>query len=203
MGTLAWLLPLGVLWVLAVRFFWKAGAWLPYYVAGAAGCAILLVVALRDVVPGEDLIRVATAEAVHRVSWLLGVRTTLGSSEAGDLMVVGVPHNNEWTLLSIGIECSGLLEMAALFGLVAFFPALPAAKRIRVLLIALGLTFVANIVRMLVIVAAVGYGGQDALDIAHVVFGRAVFFFLAIAIYWFAITKPTLTTVGARLREAR
>ncbi len=49
---------------------------------------------------------------------------------------------------------------------------------------------------------AVAYGGQSTLDIAHVVFGRAVFFVLAIGIYWFAITRPTLDTVGARLRGA-
>ena len=202
MVTLAWLLPACIAWAVAVRFFWKAGAWLPYFVVGAAGCAFLLVVAMRDVIPGEDVIRITTAEAVHRLSWLLGVRTTLGTADAGDLMIVGVPHHNEWTLLSIGIECSGLLELSALFGLVAFFPALAPAKRMRVLLIALGLTFVANIVRMLVIVLAVAYGGQATLEVAHVVLGRAVFFGLAIGIYWFAITKPTLNAVSARLKGA-
>lgn len=202
MVTLAWLLPTCVVWAAAVRFFWKAGAWLPYFVAGAAGSAFLLVVAMRDVLPGEDLLRAATAWAVHHSAWFLGVKTTLSSADAGDLLVVGVPHHNEWTLLSIGVECSGLLELATLFGLVAFFPALPAVSRIKVLVAALLLTFVANVVRMLVIVLAVAYGGQATLEVAHVVLGRAVFFTLAIGIYWFAITKPTLRTVAARLKEA-
>lgn len=203
MVTLAWLLPTVVVWAVAVRFFWKAGAWLPYFVAGAAGSAFIVVVAMRDVIPGEDWLRVATAQAVHYGALLLGVQTTLANAEAGDLMVVGVPHHNEWTLLSIGIECSGLLELATLFGLGAFFPALSWRGRLAVLGAALVLTFLANIVRMLVIVLAVAYAGQSTLEIAHVVLGRAVFFALAIGIYWFAITKPTLRTVAARLKEAR
>ena len=203
MVTLAWLLPISVTWIVAVRFFWKAGAWLPYFVVGATGCAFLLILAMRDVLPGEEWLRVATAFLVDHGAWALGVKTTVTSADPGQLLVVGVPHRNEWTLLSIGIECSGLLELATLFGLVAFFPALPPGKRVMVLGAALVLTFLANVVRMLVIVLAVAYGGQATLDIAHVVLGRLVFFVLAIGIYWFAITKPTLATVATRLREAR
>lgn len=201
MTTLAWFVPAVIAWALAVRFFWKAGAWLPYFILGAAGGAVLAVVAARDLLPGELAIRVATAHAVHAVSWLLGIRTELFDDRAGELLVIGVPHHQEWTRLSIGIECSGLLELAALMGLVLFYPALPKGRRLLVLLAALGLTFIANVVRMLVIVGAVAYGGQDWLDIAHVVFGRAVFFLLAIGIYWFAITRPTLRVVYAQLRE--
>lgn len=198
------LLLLGIaVWVVVVRFFWRAGAWLPYFGAGAAGCAFILVVLLRDFLPGETVLRVATANAVNSVAWALGVHTRVTAADPGDLLVVGVPHHNEWTMLSIGIECSGLLEIATLFGLVLFFPALPLPKRLLVLAAAMGLTFAANIVRMLVIVMAVAYGGQSTLEIAHVVLGRAVFFVLAIGIYWFAITRPTLNAVGARLREAR
>ncbi|MEO8538628.1 MAG: archaeosortase/exosortase family protein [bacterium] len=203
MGALALLIGIGALWAVAVRFFWKAGAWLPYFVAGAAGCAFLIVVGLREVVPGETVLRAATAVSVNQTAWLLGIHTRVTTANPGDLLVVGVPYHNEWTMLSIGIECSGLLELATLFGLIIFFPALPFPKRLRVLVIALGLTFLANVVRMIVIVLAVAYGGQSTLEIAHVVLGRLVFFVLAIGIYWFAITRPTLSAVSARLKEAR
>jgi exosortase family protein XrtG len=199
--ALIWYLPAVVGWALATRFFWRAGAWLPYYVVGAAGGAVLAVVAARELVPGELAIRVATAYAVHHLSWLLGIHTELFDDRAGELLVVGVPHHQEWTRLTIGIECSGLLELAALMGLVVFYPALPKARRLLVLAVALGLTFAANVLRMLVIIGAVGYGGQGWLDVAHVVFGRAVFFALAVAVYWFAVTRPTLRVVYARLRE--
>lgn len=203
MAGVALLIGGAACWAVIVRFFWKAGAWLPYFVAGAAGCAFLLLLLLRDFLPGETLLRAATAGSVNCVAWTLGVHTRVSAANPGDLLVIGVPHHNEWTLLSIGIECSGLLEICTLFGLVLFFPALPMPKRLLVLAAAIGLTFAANIVRMLVIVMAVAYGGQSSLEIAHVVLGRAVFFVLAVGIYWFAITRPTLNAVGARLREAR
>jgi exosortase family protein XrtG len=203
MVALAWLIPAMVVWAFAVRFFWRAGAWLPYFVLGSAGAAFLLIVGLREVVPGEDVLRAATAFMVDKTAWMLGVKTTVTDASSGDLLVVGVPHHNEWTLLTIGIECSGLLELATLFGLVAFFPALRPAKRIRVLGLALALTFLANVVRMLVIVLALAYGGQAMLDVAHVVLGRLVFFVLAIGIYWFAITRPTIHAVSSRLRVAQ
>lgn len=203
MGTLAWLIPVAAVWAFGVRFFWRAGAWLPYFILGSAGAAFLLVIAMREVLPGEDLLRAATAMVVDQTAWLMGVQTAVTDPASGDLLVIGVPYRNEWTLLTIGIECSGLLELATLCGLVLFFPALPPAKRVRVLGIALVLTFLANVVRMLVIVLALAYGGQGTLDVAHVVLGRFVFFVLAIGIYWFAITRPTLDAVSARLREAR
>lgn len=201
MTVLAWYAAALIVWGGAVWFFWRAGAWLLYFVLGAAGFAVLAVVGMRELVPGELAVRVATAHAVHGLSWLLGIRTALFDDRAGELLVIGVPHHQEWTRLSIGIECSGLLETAALMGLGLFYPALPPGKRLLVLAAALAMTFAANVVRMLVIVGAVAYAGQDALDVAHVVFGRAVFFVLAIGIYWFAITRPTLRVVYARLRE--
>ncbi len=128
MVALAWLTPTAIAWGFSVRFFWKAGAWLPYFVLGSAGAAFLLIVGMREVVPGEDMLRAATAFMVDRTAWVAGVHTTVTDASSGDLLVVGVPHHNEWTLLTIGIECSGLLELATLFGLVAFFPALNRAS---------------------------------------------------------------------------
>lgn len=190
-------------WAALVWFFWRARAWLPYFVLGAAGSTFLIVVAARSFLPLEEWLRIATAHSVSFTGGLVGLRTSVSNVDSGDLLVIGVPHHNQWTMLTIGIECSGLLEAATLIGLVAFLPVRSLAGRIVACFVALLATFAANVVRMLVIVAALGYGGQSTLNIAHVVLGRAVFFFLAIAIFWFVVTRPTLTAVSARLREAR
>ncbi len=199
MAVLLVILGVTLAWAGLVWFFWRAGAWLPYYVIGAAGCAVLIVIAGRELVPLESWVRQGTANGVHLLAPAVGVHTTLRAVDPGELLVVGVPHHTEWTLLSVGLESSGLLECAALVGLVAFFPAQPIRQRAITLLIALALTFAANIVRVLFIVAAVAYGGQDMLDVAHVVLGRIVFFVFAIGIYWYAVTRPALRTVGKRL----
>jgi exosortase family protein XrtG len=189
-------------WAGAVTFFWRARAWLPYYILGAAGCAVLVVIGSREFLPIESIIRQATAHSVDMVAPLLGVNTTLEHVDPGSLMVIGVPHQQEWTVLAVGLESSGLLEAAALLGIVAFFPAQTASSRIVTIVIALALTFLANVFRVLIIVATVGYLGQGYLDFAHVVVGRAVFFIMAIGIFWFAITAPTLRRVNQRLSEA-
>ncbi|MEO9255651.1 MAG: archaeosortase/exosortase family protein [Tepidiformaceae bacterium] len=201
--TLIWLVPAALAWAAITWFFWRAGAWLLYFVVGSTGLALLAVVAARDVIPLEFLLRVSTAHAVNATAGAFGLNTSVSTADAGSLLVVGVPHHNEWTMLSIGLECSGLLESAALAGLIVFYPAQSLRRRGLILVIALAATFAANIVRMLVIVGAVEWFGQGALDFAHVVLGRLVFFALAIGIYWYAITRPTLAAVGARIRESR
>ena len=201
MNALIWLVPAIVAWAVLVWFFWKAGAWLPYYVLGSAGLALFVVVLGREVLPLETGLRIATANVVNVTAGLLGLNTTVDRVDAGSLLVIGVPFHQQWTNLSIGLECSGLLEGSVLIGLVAFFPASSMVTRSKLLILALVATFVANIIRMMVIVGAVGMLGQGALDVAHVVLGRIVFFALAVMIYWFVITKPTLRTVALRLRE--
>ena len=57
MGALV-LIPLAALaWLGLVVFFWRAKAWLPYYILGAAGSALLVVVAGRELFPLESLVR--------------------------------------------------------------------------------------------------------------------------------------------------
>jgi exosortase/archaeosortase family protein len=50
----------------------------------------------------------------------------------------------------------------------------------------------ANIIRMLVIVVMLNQFGKEALVLAHMYIGKAVFFILVIAIFWFIITRTTL-----------
>lgn len=188
-----------VAWASLVLFFWRARAWLPYYILGASGAAVLIVVISREVIPAELWLRVLTAYSVHGIAGLVGLSTTL-AQEPGTLMVIGVPHHQEWTNLTVGLESSGLLESAALFGLLAFFPTGNAQSRAVTLAIALAASFGANVLRVLIIVAVVSFAGQGSLDFAHIFLGRIAFFFMAMVIFWFAITRPTLRIVGDRIR---
>ena len=188
-------------WGAVVLFFWRARAWLPYYVLGASGAAVLMVVFSREVFPVELWLRESTAYSVHGIAGLFGLSTTL-AQEPGTLMVIGVPHHQEWTNLTVGLESSGLLESAALFGLLAFFPVGDARSRTVTLVIALAASFGANVIRVLIIVTVVSYAGQGSLDFAHIFLGRIAFFLMAMVIYWYAITRPTLRVVGDRIRGA-
>ncbi|MGH2632076.1 MAG: archaeosortase/exosortase family protein [Tepidiformaceae bacterium] len=200
MGAVILLLIAAAVWAGSVWFFWRSGAWLPYYLIGSAGSAILIVVGCREL-PIQDWLQAFTAESVHFASAFIGVKTSTTHLQAGDLLVVGFSHGHQWTDMTIGLECSGLLEGAALCGLIAFFPAYSMKRRAGIMGIALLATFIANIIRVMVIVGVVAYVGQAWLQFAHVVLGRVVFFALAIGIYWFAVTRPTLRAVGSRIRS--
>ncbi len=190
-----------IAWAALVIFFWKAGAWLPYYVLGASGAAVLFVVFSREVVPFELWLRIGTANCVNTIAGLVGLNTTL-ARDPGTLMVIGVPHHAEWTNLAVGLESSGLLEGAALLGLLSFYPTSGGRRRMVTIGVALLATFSANVVRVLIIVTVVSYAGQGSLDFAHIFLGRIAFFLMAMVIYWYAITRPTLRLVGDRIRSA-
>ena len=76
------------------------------------------------------------------------------------------------------------------------------SPRIATIAIALVATFSANVIRVLIIVTVVSYAGQGSLDFAHIFLGRIAFFFMAMIIYWYAITRPTLRLVGARIQSS-
>lgn len=97
-----------------------------------------------------------------------------------------------WTVLQVGIESSGLLEISVLVSLLLFYPGWSLTRR--AFLIGMGAIAMwgANIIRMLVIVVMLNQFGKEALVLAHMYVGKAVFFVLVIAIFWTLITRTTL-----------
>ena len=74
-------------------------------------------------------------------------------------------------------------------------------KRVGFLVGGLIATYIANIIRLTLIIATLHFFGKDSLFIAHTVVGRAVFFALVIAIFWFVITRPTMRIVARKLQQ--
>ena len=54
---------------------------------------------------------------------------------------------------------------------------------------------------MTVIIGTLHWFGKDSLFVAHTIVGRAVFFVLIIAIFWYIITMPTMRTVFKKLQQ--
>jgi exosortase/archaeosortase family protein len=71
-------------------------------------------------------------------------------------------------------------------------------------LVALGglAIWLANILRMLIIVVMLNRLGKEALVLAHMYVGKAVFFLLALGIFWFLITFATLQDLKLRKAQA-
>ncbi len=192
------------LWLLAVLFFRANRIWLPYYLLGSVGLAFIIIFAGRAT-PVEELMETGVAYATYGVANALQVEAQVFQAAPGALMlfVVGqiVGHDRGWTMVQVTIECSSLLETGVIAGMVGFYPAWPMGKRLALALAGVAATFVANIIRLTVIIGALHWFGKDSLFISHTVLGRWVFFVLVVAIFWYIITRPTLGTVRRKLER--
>ena len=61
--------------------------------------------------------------------------------------------------------------------------------------------FIANIIRMFIVIEVLHYWGKNSIFIAHTIIGRAIFFIIVILIYWYVITRPTLKDVRKKLKD--
>lgn len=192
------------LWVLLVFFFRVNRIWLPYYLIASVGLAFIVIFVGRATAI-QGLMETGVAYSTYQVSNLIGVPAEVFSAAPGSLMifVVGqvVGQDNGWTMVRVTIECSSLLETGVLSGMVGFYPGWSMRKRAMLLAIGIIATYAANIIRLTVIIGTLHWFGKDSLFIAHTIVGRAVFFVLIIAIFWFVITAPTMRSVAKKLQK--
>lgn len=191
-----WLLiPLLVIWLAAVAFLRAYRIWLLYYLVGAVGCAYWLILVASNVLQLEPALAHSVAWTVHGVSNLAGIPTRIFVNAPGVLLVLVIVQPVGWTVLHIGVESSGLLEISVLVSLLLFYPGWSLQRR--AMLIALGATatWISNVLRMLLIVVMLHGLGKEALVLAHMYVGKVFFFLLTVGIFLLLITLPTLRDV--------
>lgn len=192
-----------VIWLAVVIFLRKARIWLPYYVVSAVGCAYWLVLVFGNQLGLEPLLAHSVAWVVHISSNLLGIPTRIFEGAPGVLLVLVIYQDIGWTVLQVGLESSGMLEITVLVSLLLFYPGWSLFHRLRLILFGGLAMWIANILRMLVIVVMLNQFGKEALVLAHMYVGKAVFFVLVILIFWFIITRPTLKQLQKRQSQLR
>jgi len=173
----------------------KHRQWLFYYLFGAFGFTLLVTLTLKYFLIDQFLIAI---EVFHTniVANLFKIPSqTLAYGR------LRLPMQNGWSILAIGVECSAVLEMAALSGLIIFYPAFSYFRKTIKTVFGLFATYAINIIRMLIILAITYYYGTDYVFIAHAIVGRLFFFICVIILYWFLITKPTVKSVGSFLQK--
>jgi exosortase family protein XrtG len=188
------------LWAALTYFFYRNRIWLLYYVVGAVGLALLLIWSGRTVFPLELWLKQSAAYAVHFIAQWFGIETRIFESAPGTILVLVIPQSQGWTLVEIGVECSGLLEEAVLIGLASFYPGWGLPRRLGWLSLGIAATYLGNLLRILFIVMTLHFLGKDTLFLAHTLVGRVFFFFIVIAIYWAVFTQPTLRQLRATLQ---
>ena len=191
-------------WALVVFFFRANRVWLPYYLLGSVGLAFIVIFVGRAT-PVQGFMETGVALATFGVANAIGIPARIFENDANSLMifVIGqlVGNDQGWTMVRITIECSSLLETGVIGGMVGFYPGWTIRRRIGLVLLGTAATYLANIVRMTVIIGTLHLFGKDSLFVAHTIVGRAVFFVLIIAIFWYIITLPTMRSVFNKLQR--
>lgn len=100
-----------------------------------------------------------------------------------------IDANNGIISMHINYECSGIIELMVFSSLVIFFPFIEKKKKILNLVLGNIYIVVANIIRILFIVAVVKTFGIESYGIAHMVYGRILFFVLMVFLYYRVFTK--------------
>jgi exosortase family protein XrtG len=193
--SLLWFLPfLALLW-----FLRRYRIWILYYLLGASGLAYLLTRLLTQVIDVRTWLATSVASSVHFILGLTQIETQVVQNAPGILLVLVVTQRIGWTILQIGVESSGLLEMVVFTSLIAFYPGWSSLQRVTRGALGLLLTWGANILRMIVIAALLHWFGKEVLVLAHTFIGKLVFFVLTLAIYWALITFPSLNDLEKRM----
>jgi exosortase family protein XrtG len=185
-------LLLFIAWLAAVVFTRHFRIWLVYYLLAAVGTAFWLVSVLGSWLNLETWLAYSVAWTVHTVSNGIGIPTQIFEKAPGLLLVMVVVQNIGWTVLQVGVESSGFLELSVLTSLLLFYPGWSWRRRALAVLLGDSASWMANIIRMLIIVVMLNRLGKDALVLAHVYVGKIVFFLLAVIIFWYLITFLTL-----------
>lgn len=190
------LITVGIAWGAAVLFMRFYRIWLLYYVLAAVGLAYGLTLIAHDALGLDVLLGQSIAWSVHQISVPLGLPTRIFEGSPASLLVMIVTQDVGWTLLKIGVESSGLLEIIVLTSLLLFYPGRSISRRLFSIVLGCALTWGANVLRVLLIIIMLQLYGKESLVVAHSLIGKGVFFILTIAIYWYLLTAPTVRTLS-------
>lgn len=179
-------------WAGGVSFLRYYRIWLFYYLLGTVGCAYWLALVVRNVWGLEPVLAHTVAEAVHLLANVFHIPTITFSGAPGVLLVLVVVQKVGWTVLQVGVESSGLLEISTLFSLIIFYPGFSVRRKTITVFIGILATWLANVVRLFIIVVILNQFGKEALVLAHTYLGKIVFFAFTVLIYWLLITSQTL-----------
>lgn len=190
------LIILLILWAALVGLLYSKRQWLLYYLLASFGLTFFIVVFAQG--SGLDLVL-----AEHEVSQTASVLTRIGIDVTYVSNQLFIPTMEGWAILVCALECSALFEFSVLFSLMLFYLRFSPLRKAGSIIFGLGLTYVANIFRLTVISFITHRYGEEYIFLAHTVVGRLLFFGLVLFIYWYMITRPTISAIGKNLVETQ
>lgn len=103
-----------------------------------------------------------------------------------------IDHNDAAISLFIDYECCGMIEAIIIICIILFFDAIDKKYKILFSFIGFIYTFLANIIRLLIVIQIIYLKGNQAYYISHSIIGRIVFYILNLFLYFYMITYPQI-----------
>ncbi|MGC9516934.1 MAG: hypothetical protein ACP5C3_04455 [Methanomicrobiales archaeon] len=171
--------------------------WLTFYAAGAVAIvsfiiSFLLLTGYDTYIMGIEALNIAY------IASFLGLPSTFLPPNAFIF-----PDPTGWSIFGIGFECSSIIEISVLAGLLLLYPGYSFSRKVKYASIGIGITYVANLIRMLSIVYIVNIFGKTSLYFAHAIVGKLIFFAFVVVLYWYLLTRPTMGIVRDKIKSGK
>ena len=132
-----------------------------------------------------------TQAVMKGVGWIGNL--TQMSSTLPKYSIISIINANSPVNMVIDYECSGVIETLAFLSLVFFFPIYSRYEKLFFSLLGVFWIYLANVIRLLLIIIIVHFNGGQSFFIAHSLVGRFVFYVLVIALYYLVFTSSQLS----------
>lgn len=146
-----------------------------------------------------------THAVINGVTWF-GNLTKMSTSYVKYGFIYIINSMNPVTM-TIDYECSGIIETMAYIALLAFYPMYSRKEKVFYLLFGMLWIYLANILRLAIVIIMVHFGGSTMFYLAHTIIARIIFYLLVIGLYYNVFTYSRLsrglyTNLRERIRRA-
>jgi exosortase family protein XrtG len=171
--------------------------WLSFYLTGAVSFMSFMIAFFM--ISGLDVkIMGIEAQNIATLSTAIGIPATFLPPNA---FLFEDPTG--WTIFGIGFECSSIIEISVLIGLLLLYPGYGWKRKTKYAIIGTIATYCANLIRMMSIVYIVNIFGKSYLYFAHAIVGKLIFFLFIIILYWYLLTRPTIGIIRDNIKGGK
>lgn len=171
--------------------------WLSFYLTGAVA-TVALIMSFFIITGYDTYLMGIEAGNIAYLASIFGISSNFIPPNAFIF-----PDPTGWSVFGIGFECSSIIEISVLVGLLLLYPGYTLKRKLKYAGIGIAVTYAANLIRMLSIVWIVNVFGKTTLFFAHAIIGKLIFFVFVVALYWYLLTRPTLGIVKDNIKSGK
>ena len=176
------LILLGILvWIYLLSVLKRSGITSFYFLLGSVGLFFIIIALSKPYI-----VWLLTQAVINGINTITGTMGMTHSFVKYGILYISNPGSP--VTMSIDYECSGIIESAAFIGLVTFYPVYARKEKLFYSLMGVIYIYLANIIRIFIVVVLVHFGGSSVFFMAHSIIGRIIFYCLVIILYYNVFT---------------